>query len=62
MQFTKNQKLWLCGQGRPDFPFIFKSCEIDKVKGDVSSNVENKKSFTSRPSDRQKLCLSISLA
>ena len=31
--FTKNQKVWLCGQGRPDSSFVFKSCEIDKSQG-----------------------------
>ena len=50
---------WL---GRGDLTSLFKSCEIDKVRGDLSSNVGNKRSFTSRPSDLQKLCLSISLA
>ena len=42
--FTKNQKVRLCGQGRPDFSFLFKSCEILEVSGDLSINVENKKS------------------
>ena len=42
--FTKNQKVRLCGQGRPDFSFLFKSCEILEVRGDLSINVENKKS------------------
>ena len=42
--FTKNQKVWLCGEGRPDFSFLFKSCEILEVRGDLSINVENKKS------------------
>ena len=31
--FTKNQKVWLCGYGRPDFSFLFKNCEIDKSQG-----------------------------
>ena len=30
---TKNQKVWLCGQGRPDSSFAFKSCEINKIQG-----------------------------
>ena len=34
--FTKNQK--------PDFSFLFKSFEILEVRGDLSINVENKKS------------------
>ena len=29
--FTKNQKVWLCV--RPDFSFLFKSCEIDRSQG-----------------------------
>ena len=36
--------------GRGDLTFLFKSCEIDKSQGDLSSSVENNKSFTSRPS------------
>ena len=47
-QKPKTLIVWI---GEPDFPFLFKSCEIDiEVRGDLSSNVENKKSFTSRPS------------
>ena len=42
--FTKNQKVRLCGKGRPDFSFLFKICEILEVRGDLSITVENKKS------------------
>ena len=42
--FTKNQKVRLCGLGRPDFSFLFKSCKILEVRGDLSISVENKKS------------------
>ena len=31
--------------GRPDFSFLFKSCEILEVRGDLSINVENKNSL-----------------
>ena len=44
VHYTKNQKVWLCGEGRPDFSFLFKSCEILEVRGDLSISVENKKS------------------
>ena len=47
--------------GRGDLTFLFKSCEIDKSQGDLSTNVEDNKSFTNRPSDLQNLCLSIIL-
>ena len=36
--------------GRGDLTSLFKSCEIDRSRGDLSSNAGNKKSFTSRPS------------
>ena len=32
-------------EGRPNFSFLFKSCEILEVRGDLSINVENKKSL-----------------
>ena len=38
---TKSLVVW---EGRPDFSFLFKSCEILEVRGDLSINVENKKS------------------
>ena len=31
--------------GRGDLTFLFKSCEILEVRGDLSINVENKKSL-----------------
>ena len=36
MKFTKNQKVWLCGRGDLTSLFFF--------RGDLSINVENKKS------------------
>ena len=30
LHYTKNQKFWLCGYGRLDFPFLLKNCEIDR--------------------------------
>ena len=45
MYITKNQKVRLYGSGRPDFSFLFKSCEILEVKGDLSINVKNKKNL-----------------
>ena len=49
--------------GRGDLTSLFfsKVAKWIEVRGDLSSNLENKKSFTSRPSNRQKLRLSISL-
>ena len=41
-QKPKNSVVW---EGRPDFSFPFKSCEILEVRGDLSINVENKKSL-----------------
>ena len=44
--YAKNQKVRLYGYGRHDFSFLFKSCEILEVIGDLSIiNVENKKSL-----------------
>ena len=40
-QKPKNSVVW---EGRPNFSFLFKSCEILEVRGDLSINVENKKS------------------
>ena len=39
---TKKFVVW---EGRPDFSFLFKSCEILEVRGDLSINVEDKKSL-----------------
>ena len=39
---TKNSVVW---EGRPNFSFLFKSCEILEVRGDLSINVEDKKSL-----------------
>ena len=41
-QKPKNSVVW---EGRPNFSFLFKSCEILEVKGDLSINVEDKKSL-----------------
>ena len=48
---------------RADLTFLFfsKVAKYIEIRGDLSSDVKNKKSFTSRPSGLQKLCLSISL-
>ena len=52
----KNKKFGCVGRG--DLTFLFKSCEIDKSlfhkRGDLSSSVEDNKSFTNRPSGLQK--------
>ena len=44
---------------------FFRFCVIDEkgilLRGDLSTNLDDNKSFTSRPSDLQKSCLSISL-
>ena len=40
-QKPKNSVVW---EGRPDFSFLFKSCEILEVRGDLSINVEDKNS------------------
>ena len=32
-------------EGRPNFSFLFKICEILEVRGDLSINVEDKKSL-----------------
>ena len=42
--YQKPKSLVVC-EGRPDFSFLFKSCEILEVKGDLSINVEDKKSL-----------------
>ena len=42
-KFTKNQKVRLCGRG--DLTSLFKSYEILEVRGDLSINVEDKKSL-----------------
>ena len=40
-QKPQSSVVWV---GRPDFSFLFKSCEILEVRGDLSIDVENKKS------------------
>ena len=49
--------------GRGDLTFLFfsKVMKSIEVRGDLSINVENKESFTSRPSGMEKLRISISL-
>ena len=42
--YLPKTKKFGCVGGRPDFSFLFKSCEILEVRGDLSINVENKKS------------------
>ena len=37
-QKPKNSVVW---EGRPNFSFLFKSCEIFEIRGDLSSRVEN---------------------
>ena len=46
-QNPKNSVVW---EGRPNFSFLFKSCEILEVRGDLSINSEDKKSLRA---DRQ---------
>ena len=41
-QKPKNSVVW---EGRPNFSFLLKSCEILEVRGDLSINVEDKKSL-----------------
>ena len=41
-QKPKNSVVW---EGRPNFSFLFKSCEILEVRGDLSINAEDKKSL-----------------
>ena len=45
-------------EGRPNFSFLFKSCEMLEVRGDLSINVEDKKSLRG---DRQ-ACKNYALA
>ena len=40
----KTKKFGCVCRGRTDFSFLFKSCEILEVRGDLSISVENKKS------------------
>ena len=61
MLFTKNQKVWLCGRGDLTSLFLFKSCEILEVRGDLSINVENKKSSRVHRQACKNYALSISL-
>ena len=44
IQIYQKPKSLVVWEGRPDFSFLFKSCEILEVRGDLSINVENKKS------------------
>ena len=44
MNIYHKPKSLVVWEGRPDFSFLFKSCEILEVRGDLSINVENKKS------------------
>ena len=41
-QKPKNSVVW---EGKPNFSFLFKSCEILEVRGDLSINVEDEKSL-----------------
>ena len=41
-QKPKNSVVW---EERPNFSFLFKSCEILEVRGDLSISVEDKKSL-----------------
>ena len=41
-QKPKSSVVW---EGRPDLSFLFKSCEILEGRGDLSINVEDKKSL-----------------
>ena len=41
-QKSKNSVVW---EGRPNFSFLFNSSEILEVRGDLSINVEDKKSL-----------------
>ena len=58
----KTKKFGCVGRGDLTSLFFSKVAKWIEVRGDLCSNVENKKSFTNRPSDRKKLCLIISLA
>ena len=50
VKFTKNQKVWSCLRGDLTSLFFSKVAKYAEVRGDLSSNVGNKKSFTSRAS------------
>ena len=45
MIFTKNQKVWLCMRGDLTSLFFSKVAKETEVRGDLSINVENKKSL-----------------
>ena len=45
MSIYQKPKISVVWEGRPNFSFLFKSCEILEVKGDLSINVEDKESL-----------------
>ena len=57
----KTKKFGCVDRGNLTLLFFSKVVKYIKVRGDLSTNVDDNKSFTSRPSDLQKSCLSISL-
>ena len=57
----KTKKFGCVDRGDLTLLFFSKVVKLIKVRGDLSTNVDDNKSFTSRPSDLQKSCLSISL-
>ena len=57
----KTKKFGCVDRGDLTLLFFSKIVNLIKFRGDLSTNVNNNKSFTSRPSDLQKSCLSISL-
>ena len=59
--YQKPKSLVMWGRGDLTLLFFSKVVKQIKVRGDLSSNLENNKSFTSRPSGLQKLRRSISL-
>ena len=56
----KTKKFGCVGRGDLTSLFFSKVAKQIEVRGDLFSNVDDNKSFTSRPSDLQKSCLSIS--
>ena len=61
MYLPKTKNFDCVGRGDLTSLFFSKVAKLIEVRGDLSSNVENKKSFASRPSGMQRLCLSTSL-
>ena len=62
MKFYQKPKSLACVD-RGDLTLLsFQSCEIDKSQGDLSTNVDDNKSFTSRPSDLQNHALALVLS